>query len=86
MKHRRKGEQQVFPLQMARQLKIKNINVALGQEFCRQCKDKFLLQSHCIDDQDKFQSVTDTDNEFTECLTPRKKPQEQYFKSIQSTS
>ena len=67
MKHRRKGEQQVFPLQMARQLKIKNINVALGQQFCRQCKDKFLLQSHCIDDQDKFQSVTDTDNEFTEC-------------------
>ena len=43
MKHRRKGEQQVFPLQMARQLKIKNINVALGQQFCRQCKEKFLL-------------------------------------------
>ena len=29
-------------------------------------------QTHCIDDQDKFQSVTDTDNEFTECQTPRK--------------
>ena len=25
-------------------------------------------QTHCIDDQ----SVTDTDNEFTECQTPRK--------------
>ena len=22
-------------------------------------------QAHCIDDQDKFRSVTDTDNEFT---------------------
>ena len=32
-------------------------------------------QTHCIDDQDKFQSVTDTDNEFTECQTPRKKLQ-----------
>ena len=29
-------------------------------------------QTHCIDDQDKFQSGTDTDNEFTECQTPRK--------------
>ena len=32
-------------------------------------------QTHCIDDQDKVQSVTDTDNEFTECQTPRKKTQ-----------
>ena len=32
-------------------------------------------QAHCTDDQDKFQSVIDTDNEFTECQTPRKKPQ-----------
>ena len=32
-------------------------------------------QTHCIDDQDKVQSVTDTDNEFTECQTPRKKLQ-----------
>ena len=31
------------------------------------------IQTHCIDDQDKFQSVTDTGNEFTECQTPRKK-------------
>ena len=30
-------------------------------------------QAHCIDDQDKSQSVTVTDNEFTECQTPRKK-------------
>ena len=29
-------------------------------------------QTHCIDDQNKFQSVTDTENEFTECETPRK--------------
>ena len=27
------------------------------------------------DDQDKFQSVKDSDNEFTECQTPRKKLQ-----------
>ena len=32
-------------------------------------------QSHCIDDQDKFQSVKDTDDEFTECQTPNKKLQ-----------
>ena len=32
-------------------------------------------QTHCIDDQDKFQSVAGTDNEFTECQTPRNKLQ-----------
>ena len=32
-------------------------------------------QTKCIDDQYKFQSVKDTDNEFTECQTPRKKLQ-----------
>ena len=32
-------------------------------------------QTKCIDDQDKFQFVKDTDNEFTECQTPRKKLQ-----------
>ena len=32
-------------------------------------------QRHCIDDRDEFQSVTVTDNEFTECQTTRKKPQ-----------
>ena len=43
--------------------------------FCRQCKAKFLLEAdtHCIDDQDKVQSVRDIGNEFTECHTPRKK-------------
>ena len=29
-------------------------------------------ETHCIDDQHKFQSVTDTNNEFTECQTLRK--------------
>ena len=32
-------------------------------------------QTKCIDDQDKFQSVKYTDNEFTECQRPRKKLQ-----------
>ena len=32
-------------------------------------------QTHCTGDQDKIHSVTDTDNEFTECQTPRKKLQ-----------
>ena len=32
-------------------------------------------ETKCIDDQDKFQSVKDTDNEFTEYQTPRKKLQ-----------
>ena len=32
-------------------------------------------QTHCIDDQDKFQSVADTENEFTDYQTPRKKLQ-----------
>ena len=30
-------------------------------------------QTKCIDDQDKFLSIKDIDNEFTECPTPRKK-------------
>ena len=32
-------------------------------------------QTHCTDDQDKVQSVTNTDNEFTESQTARKKIQ-----------
>ena len=32
-------------------------------------------QTKCTDDQDKFHSVKDIDNEFTECQTPRKKLQ-----------
>ena len=42
--------------------------VSVNTNFC-------YVQTKCIDDQDKFQSVTDTDNEFTECQTPRKKLQ-----------
>ena len=37
--------------------------------------DFFQRQTLCIDDEDKFQSITDTDNEFIECQTPRKKLQ-----------
>ena len=44
MKHRRKVKgEQVITLQMAQQLKTKNINVVLGQLFCRQCRTKLLL-------------------------------------------
>ena len=39
-----KGEQ-VITLQMAQQLKTKNVNVVPGQLSCRQCKDKFLLET-----------------------------------------
>ena len=42
--HKVKGEQ-VFTLQMAQQLKTKNINVVPGPLFCRQCKAKFLLET-----------------------------------------
>ena len=53
MKHWRKvkGEQVVL-LQMAHQLKTKNVNVIPGELFCRQCKAKFLLETenHCIVD------------------------------------
>ena len=30
-------------------------------------QDNYQRQTKCIDDQDKFQSVKDTDNEFNEC-------------------
>ena len=85
MKHCRKviGEQ-VITLQMAQQLKTKNISVIPGQLFCRQSKAKFLLETetHYIDDQDKVQSVTDTDNEFNESQTPRKKLQSIHISSV----
>ena len=43
MKHHRKVKvEKVITLQMAQQLKTKNINVAQGKLFCRQCKAKFL--------------------------------------------
>ena len=84
MKHCRKviGEQ-VITLQMAQQLKTKNIGVIPGQLFCRQSKAKFSLETetHYIDDQDKVQSVTDTDNQFNECQTPRKKLQSIHISS-----
>ena len=59
---------------MAQQLKIKNINVIQGQLFCRHCKAKVLLEreTHCIDEEGKVQSVTDTENDFAERQTPRK--------------
>ena len=77
MKHccKVKGEQ-VTTLQIAQQLKTKDINVVPGQLFSRQCKANFFQrQAHCIDDQNKVQSVTDTKNEFTEYQIPRKKLQ-----------
>ena len=49
MKHRRKVKaEQVITLQMAQQLKAKNINVVPGQLFCRQCKAKFLLETDSL--------------------------------------
>ena len=58
----------IITFQMAQQLKTKTINIVPGQLPCRQCKANFCQkQTHCIDDQDKFQSVTDTNNKFTEC-------------------
>ena len=68
MKHRRKVKgEQVITIQIAQQLKTKNISVMPGQLFCGQCKAKFLLEieTHCTNDEDKAQFVTDTDNEFT---------------------
>ena len=60
---------------MAQRLRAKNIHVIPGQLFCRQFKAKFLLETktYFIDDKDKVKSVTDTNNEFTECQPPRKK-------------
>ena len=44
MKHRRKVKgEQVITLQIAQQLKHKNINIVQGQLFCRQCRTKLLL-------------------------------------------
>ena len=46
MKHYRKVKgQPVITLQMAKQLKTKNINVVQGQLFCHQCKAKFLMKT-----------------------------------------
>ena len=49
IKHLRKVKgEQVITLQMAQQLKTKNINVAPGQLFCRQCKAKCLLETDSL--------------------------------------
>ena len=49
MKHcpKVKGNQ-VITLQMAQQLKTKNIKVVPGQLFCHQCKAKFLLETDSL--------------------------------------
>ena len=49
MKHRCKVKaEQVITLQMAQQLKAKNINVVPGQLFSCQCKAKFLLKTDSL--------------------------------------
>ena len=49
MKHYRKVKgEQVITLQMAQQLKTKNINVVPGQLFCHQCKAKFLTETNSL--------------------------------------
>ena len=49
MKHRHKVKgEQVITLQMAQQLKTKNINVVSGQLFYSQCKTKFLLETDSL--------------------------------------
>ena len=40
--------EQVITLQMGQQLKIKNINIAPGQLFCRQRKAKLLLETDSL--------------------------------------
>ena len=47
---------------------IDDFAVSVKINFCQ-------IQTKGIHDQDKFQSVKDTDNGFTECQTPRKKLQ-----------
>ena len=49
IKPRRKVKvEQVITLQMAQQLKSKNINVVPGQLFCRQYKARFLLDTDSL--------------------------------------
>ena len=47
---------------------IDDFVVSVKINFCQR-------QTKCIDDQDKFQSIKDTDNELTKCQAPRKKLQ-----------
>ena len=59
MKHHRKIKGgQVITLQMVQQLKTKNINVILGQVFCRQCKAKFLLEADSLKNFNLLQRLT----------------------------
>ena len=49
MKCRRKVKgEQVITLQIAHQVKTKDINVVLGYLLCRQCKAKFLLETDSL--------------------------------------
>ena len=48
MKRRKVKGEQVIALQMAQQLKTKNINVLPRQLFCCQCKAKFLLETDSL--------------------------------------
>ena len=49
MKHCRKVKgEKAITLQMAQQLKTKNVNVLPGQLFCHQCKAKFLLKTDSL--------------------------------------
>ena len=49
MKHHGKAkDEQVITLQMAQQIKTKNINVAARQLFCRQYKAKCLLETDSL--------------------------------------
>ena len=48
IKHPKVKGEQVITLQMAQQLKTKNINVLPGQLFYHQCKAKFLLQADSL--------------------------------------
>ena len=71
-----KGEQ-VITIQMAQQLKPKILMLYQGNYFVVSVKRNFCQrQTHCIDEQDKFQSAqTGTENGFTESQTPRKQLQ-----------
>ena len=69
MKHCRKVKgEHVIILQMDQQLKTKILVMYQGKYFVVSVKINFSWrQCHCTDDQDKFQSVKYTDNEFSEC-------------------
>ena len=74
--HRKNKDEKVITLRMAQQLKTKNIKQYQDNYFAISVELNFCQrQTHCIDDQHEVQSVTDTDNELTECQRPRKKLQ-----------